>query len=88
MRVVFGSVTVANIVQVLALELVLDRIGGEAGLGAVSGAGWGALLGVAAAGAMLGHRIFGGHGFRVWLIEAGNDVLNWTIAGAILSAMR
>jgi len=37
---------------------------------------------------MLGHRLFGGHGYRVWLIEAGNDVLNWTIAGSILSAMR
>ena len=55
---------------------------------AASGAGWGALLGCAAAAAMLGHRLFGGHGYRVWLIEAGNDVLNWTIAGAILSAMR
>ena len=88
MGVLFGSQAVAIAVQVLVLELALDRIGGDAGLGAASGAGWGALLGCAAAAAMLGHRLFGGHGFRVWLIEAGNDVLNWTIAGAILAAMR
>ena len=88
MGVLFGSQAAAIAVQVVVLELALDRIGGDAALGAASGAGWGALLGLAAAAAMLGHRLFGGHGYRVWLIEAGNDVLNWTIAGAILSAMR
>ena len=87
MTLLFGSQAAAIVAQVLVLEVVLDRIGGDAGLTAAAGAGWSALLGAGAAAAMLGHRLFAGHGWRVWMIEAGNDVLNWTLIGLILSTI-
>ncbi|MEY4400999.1 MAG: hypothetical protein RL072_864, partial [Actinomycetota bacterium] len=32
-------------------------------------------------------RLFGGFGFRVWLVEVGNDILNWAVIGLLLSAL-
>jgi len=87
MVALFGGQVAAIVAQVLVLEVVLDQIGGDAGLTAAAGAGWGALLGVGAAFAMLGHRLFAGHGWKAWLVEAGNDALNWTLIGLILSAI-
>ena len=37
--------------------------------------------------ASLGHRLFAGYGVKVWLLEVGNDVLNFTLMGAILVAI-
>jgi len=69
------------------LEVILDALRDDAGyIGAVAGAGWGLLIGLVIATAALGHRLFGGHGFKVWMIEVGNDVLNCVIIGAILGA--
>ncbi|MEY4400912.1 MAG: hypothetical protein RL072_777 [Actinomycetota bacterium] len=87
MATVFAAQTLAIVVQVVALELVLDKIGGEAGLDAVQGAFWGFVLGLGAAFSSLGHRLFGGFGFRVWLVEVGNDILNWAVIGLLLSAL-
>ncbi|NCA13992.1 MAG: hypothetical protein EBS89_07635 [Proteobacteria bacterium] len=38
-----------------------------------------------AAAAPLGHRLFGGHGFGVWALEVGNDVINCVLMGGILT---
>lgn len=85
----FGSLVVAIFAQVVVVELVLDALRDDAGyMGALAGAGWGLAIGVAIAAASLGHRLFGGHGYRVWLIEVGNDVLNFVIIGAILGAFN
>lgn len=85
----FGSLVVAILAQSFVLEVVLDALRDDTGyMGSLAGAGWGLLVGVVAAGAALGHRLFGGHGYRVWLIEIGNDVLNFVIIGAILGAFN
>lgn len=85
----FGSLVVAILAQSIVLEVILDALRDDAGhMGSLAGAGWGLLAGVAFATAALGHRLFGGHGYRVWLIEVGNDVLNFVIIGAILGAFN
>lgn len=85
----FASISVAIVVQTVVLEVILDALRDDAGyIGAVAGAGWGLLIGVVVATAALGHRLFGGHGFKVWMIEVGNDVLNCVIIGAILGAFN
>lgn len=85
----FASISVAIVVQTVVLEVILDALRDDAGyIGAVAGAGWGLLIGVVIATAALGHRLFGGHGFKVWMIEVGNDVLNCVIIGAILGAFN
>lgn len=85
----FGSLVVAILAQSIVLEVILDALRDDAGhMGSLAGAGWGLLAGVALAAAALGHRLFGGHGYRVWLIEVGNDVLNFVIIGAILGAFN
>ena len=45
----------------------------------------GLLVGVAVIGAALGHRLFGGHGWKVWLLESGADLLVIVVMGAVLS---
>ena len=34
------------------------------------------------------NKLFAGHGFKVWAIEAGNHLLNFLLFGAILGAWR
>ena len=36
----------------------------------------------------LANKLFAGHGFKVWAIEAGNHLLNFLLFGAILGAWR
>ena len=85
----FASLTVAILAQSTVLEVVLDALRDDSGhMGSLAGAGWGLLVGVVIAAAALGHRLFGGHGYKVWLIEVGNDVLNCMIIGAILGAFN
>ena len=62
---------------------------GDASFGAVGGGLTGLLIGIGLrAASSLGHRLFAGAGFRVWLIEVGSDVVNLTIMGIILGAWR
>lgn len=86
MGLVFGSVLVGQLLQVVTLALVIGALR-DAGVvaGATDGALVGLLLGFGiAAGSSLTHRLFAGHGFAVWIIEVGNDIVNAGIAGAIL----
>jgi hypothetical protein len=58
-------------------------------IGIADGAGVGFALGVGiAAFASLSHRLFGGENIKVWLIETSNDVLNLTVAGAIIAFLN
>lgn len=87
--VMFAGLTVAIVVQTIVLEVILDAFRNDAGyVGTLAGAGWGLLVGVVISAAALGHRLFGGHGFKVWMIEVGNDVLNCVIIGAILGSFN
>lgn len=82
MGVTFGSTFVAQFVQAIALALVLSSMSNlNMGKGALVGLVAG--IGIAAA-SSLGHRLFGGQGFKVWGIEVSNDILNLFLMGAIL----
>ena len=86
MGVAFGSVLVGQALQVTVLALILSALNITAPL---DGALVGLLIGVGiVGGSSLSHRIFAGHGFGVLLLEAGNDIVNLGLAGAILVALR
>ena len=86
MGIAFGSVLVGQILQVTVLALILSALQLTA---PIDGALVGLLIGVGIVGGSgLSHRIFAGHGFGVLLLEAGNDIVNLGLAGAILVALR
>jgi hypothetical protein len=89
MVVVFGSIIVALFVQSLVFSIVLGWYGAKIGdLNAASGALAGLIVGVGiVAASPLSHRLMGQHGFKVWILEAGNDVLNYVLMGLVLGAM-
>lgn len=86
MGVVFGSTAVAAAVQVIGIALAIGVATLAFGpVGPLGGALIGLTLGVVfTAAGSLSHRLFGQQGFRVWLIEVGSDVLNYTLAGLII----
>jgi hypothetical protein len=58
-------------------------------IGVIDGAGIGLALGLGiGACASLSHRLFGGDSIKVWIIETANDVINLTVAGAIIALMN
>lgn len=90
MGTVFGSTVAGVFVQTFTIAVVIGWYAaanlGEINL--VSSAMIGSFIGIgSAAAASLSHRLFGGHGFRVWLIEVGSDVLNATLVGAVLGLL-
>jgi hypothetical protein len=77
----FGLTMVGLFVQVAAVALlvqVLDLPGAVVGL----------FVGLTSAFASLGHRMFAGHGVKVWAIEVTPDVIVAVIAGIILSLWK
>ena len=85
MGIAFGSVLIGQILQVTVLALILSALQVAA---PIDGALIGLLIGVGiVGGSSMSHRIFAGHGFGVLLIEAGNDIVNLGLAGAILVAL-
>ena len=86
MGIAFGSVLVGQILQVTVLALILSALQLTS---PIDGALVGLLIGVGIVGGSgLSHRIFAGHGFGVLMLEAGNDIVNLGLAGAILVALR
>jgi Protein of unknown function (DUF1761) len=87
MLVLFGSTFVSVFIQTLTLGLIINSLQiHNPNIGIIDGAGIGFALGLGVgAFASLSHRLFSGDGFKVWLIEISNDVLNLTIAGAIIA---
>ena len=86
MGIAFGSVLVGQILQVTVLALILSALQLTS---PIDGALVGLLIGVGIVGGSgLSHRIFAGHGFGVLMLEAGNDMVNLGLAGAILVALR
>ena len=62
---------------------------GNSNFGVADGAIVGFLLGaVICAMPNLSHRMFAGNGFKVWLIENGNDILNMTVVAAIIAGLN
>lgn len=82
---IFVSLVVGLIVQAVVLSGVLNGFYPHASV--TQGAYVGAILGVGiCAMSSLGHRLFAGHGFLVWALEAGNDIAALAIMGAIIAA--
>jgi len=83
----FGGTILGVLFQTLTLGLIinsLQHVGAE--IAVAEGAGIGLALGLGVgAFASLSHRLFGGENIKVWIIETANDVLNLTIAGAIIA---
>ena len=86
----FVGTIVGVLAQTLTLGLIINSLQ-HAGtdIGIAEGIGIGFALGVGiAAFASLSHRLFGGENIKVWLIETSNDVLNFTVAGAIIAFLN
>lgn len=82
----FGGVIVSLLVQSYGLALIIAlREASGVDVGPIRGALIGAIVGVAfAAMPALGHRLFSGQGFKVWLIECGGDVVGLASMGLVL----
>jgi hypothetical protein len=84
MGLVFGATFISQFVQATAMAFILSSVGN---LNALNGFISGLVVGIGiAAAASLGHRLFSGQGFKVWVIEVGNDVLNLALIGLIIGA--
>jgi hypothetical protein len=92
MLIVFASTFVAQFVMAFAVAIVvaMQASRGSGTLGAFDGLFIGLLVGVgfAAAASVLGHRLFAGQSFKVWLIEVGADVLCLTVMSVIIALWR
>jgi hypothetical protein len=76
----------AAFVQAVSVWLMVNLMGSAtAGSGAL--AGFMLWLGFVAP-TNLVNKLFAGHGFKVWAIEAGNHLVNFLLFGAILAAWR
>lgn len=85
--ILFGGTFVGVFVQTLTLGVIITSLQKhDANFGISDGALIGLVLGLGmGAFASLTHRLFGGESFKVWIIETANDVINLTIAGAIIA---
>lgn len=83
----FGGTALGLLIQLITLGLVVNSLQQHnPELGALAGAGIGFALGLGiSAFSSLSHRLFGGENLKVWIIETSNDVLNLTIAGAVIA---
>jgi hypothetical protein len=91
MAVVFGSTFLAQLLQAFAVAVIVN-VARQSSVFPTFGVADGAMVGLAigvgiAATAPLGHRLFGGHGFGVWALEVGSDLLGLVLMGAITAAM-
>ena len=83
----FGGTILGVLIQTFTVALVVTSLGNNsADFGTADGALVGFALGVGIAMfASLSHRLFGGENLKVWIIETANDVINVTVAGAIIA---
>ena len=85
MGIVFGSTFVAAFIQVLTLSVVIHSLAKAPSVAIGIGAGFTVGIGFAAA-TSVSHRLFGGQGFKVWLLESAPDLINLMVVGAIIGA--
>ena len=88
MATVFGLTFLGAITQASVLGLILplfaDTVGGLDWFG---GLATGALLGLGfSAATSLSHKLFGGFGLKVWVLEVGQDIVSLAAMGAIVAA--
>jgi hypothetical protein len=80
----FGTALLATLAQAIVVAVLLGAIA-DGDASPALGATVGLVVGVAAAMASLGHRLFANQGFLVWILEVGSDVLNLVLMGLVLS---
>lgn len=86
MGVTFALSTLATLTQAVTLALLIDVVAQATGdISVATGALTGLVVGLAVASAALGHRLFAGHGIKVWLIEVSNDLINFVLMGLVFS---
>ena len=85
---VFGLTAVAAVVQASVLGLIVPLIAqATGGLDWFGGLATGALLGLGfAAAPALSHKLFGGFGLKVWILEVGQDIISLAAMGAVIAA--
>ncbi len=85
----FGLTILGSLVQLSAIALslqVLESLNGSVSL--VDGLLVGLFISVTAAMYSIGHRMFAGHGVKVWLIEVTPDILVAIFAGIVFAIWR
>jgi hypothetical protein len=84
--VIYVYTIIAAFVQAVSVALLINVMGSNT-LAAGLGAGFMLWLGFVAP-TNLVNKLFAGHGFKVWVIEAGNHLVNFLLFGAILGAWQ
>ncbi|MFM1845346.1 MAG: hypothetical protein RI917_664 [Actinomycetota bacterium] len=86
MGVVFGLTALGALTQATVMGLVLPLIAdASGGLDWLGGMATGALLGLGfSAATSLSHKLFGGFGLRVWILEVGQDIISLAAIGAVI----
>lgn len=83
MGLVFGLVTLGAVLQSYLLAVIIDAVAVGQSASLSVGAQVGLVAGLVVVLPALGHRMFAGHGLKVWLLECGNDLLNFVLMGVI-----
>ena len=85
---VFGLTALGALVQASVLGLVLPLIAeANGGMDWFGGLATAALLGVGfSAATALSHKLFGGFGLKVWILEVGQDIVSLAAMGAVIGA--
>lgn len=88
--VLFGSTFLGMLAISFASAVVLQFVSAANGsVSLLDGLQVGLLLGVlVASAASLSHRLFAQQGFKVWIIEVGNDIVAAIAIGVILAVWR
>lgn len=84
--VIYVFTLIAAFVEAVSVSFLLNLMGSNT-LGLGLGAGFMLWLGFVAP-TNLVNKLFAGHGFKVWAIEAGNHLVNLLLFGAILAVWR
>jgi hypothetical protein len=87
--VIYVFTIMAAFVQAVAVSFMLNvmDVMGSNTIGGGMGVGFMLWLGFVAP-TNLVNKLFAGHGFKVWVIEAGNHLVNLLLFGAILAVWR
>lgn len=87
MVAIFGGTFAGALAQSAVLTIMVQGASTQFEMNILFGALIGLGLGVLAAAASLGHRLFAMQGYKVWAIEVGADILALVIAGAVMALL-